>query len=282
MKNMKWTTAGTALLVGCGLILVAGCQTFHVAVTLDAEGGGTRTLELTTDGNWDEDGGVSSVEELRQLFGLAEARGWARVETGEKSGEGGGLRFRRSATIPDLASWHGHNGDLQVRGTLEEGPLSDVRFSNAIAIETGTGSAARFFGYRETFSWEMLREVILSGMSEHFCSAVKGAYPHLAETEMAELQGLISGLFLFVLELEVRDADLQHLDEMLTAAISTHALEILRRGAPDADDDRVTMPGRIVETNADETEGNTAIWEFELWDAILRPAEIHVRSEIPF
>ncbi len=37
-----------------------------------------------------------------------------------------------------------------------------------------------------------------------------------------------------------------------------------------------------VETNADETEGHTAVWEFELWDAILRPAEIHVRSEIPF
>ena len=42
------------------------------------------------------------------------------------------------------------------------------------------------------------------------------------------------------------------------------------------------VPWVSVETNADETEVNTAIWEFELWDAILRPAEIHERSEIPF
>jgi hypothetical protein len=43
----------------------------------------------------------------------------------------------------------------------------------------------------------------------------------------------------------------------------------------------VTMPGKIVDSNATSVEGNTAVWKYDLMLAPLNhPVELFVRSEI--
>jgi hypothetical protein len=38
------------------------------------------------------------------------------------------------------------------------------------------------------------------------------------------------------------------------------------------------MPGPIVETNAEEIEGRTAVWKIDLLDAVEEPIELYARS----
>ncbi len=41
---------------------------------------------------------------------------------------------------------------------------------------------------------------------------------------------------------------------------------------------RLTLPGPIVESNADEVEVSTAQWTVNIWDALARPLEIRARA----
>ncbi len=208
--------------------------------------------------------------------------------------------------------------ELALRGTLEPGPHEDVAFTSALEVEAGAGTNLRTYTYRERFGWTGLREILVARQAEGFCNRLHASHPSLTDEDRLELTGLLAGAMLATIELEASSAEPEGVAEALGHAVEAHAEDIIRRHDPDADctdvaqiakdaitgadkdleaflheklpgaylagatsiELRVLMPGRIVDSNADRVEGRTACWSLDTWDALVRPIEPFVRSEL--
>jgi hypothetical protein len=193
-----------------------------------------------------------------------------------------------------------------------------VAFANDLSVEVASGTNLRTYTYRERFSWTGLREILTERQGEGFFNRLRGSYPYLNDEDRRELTGLLAGAILATVELESSSKENEGVADALTRAVEAHAEDVIHRHDPTAacadlaqithdsiagaDQDleaflrrdlpgaylagatsielTVTMPGHIVDSNADRVEGKTAVWTLDTWDALVRPVELFVRSEL--
>jgi hypothetical protein len=304
-------TVGLAVLC----LSMVGCRDYEVTVSLNPDGSGTRIQSLSTEPSYGHEG-EPSLEEFRQLLGLQERAGWSMEEPGdqEKSKK---VVFRRETAIPNLNGWGRASGDIRVRGTLEGGRYSDVVLTNTVEVEMGQGATGRTLTYRETLSWSELKQTVIAFMAGRYGELMADAFPSLTREQIGELRGLYTGhlaLFDFVQAEEEfpppglhpvalsiasrsqalfdseRQPPISEIIPLVEAAFddSTDSLDrFIEQKLPGVELLGVTefhfqikMPGRILQTNADEVEGRLASWTIDGWMAFDRPVELFVKSEV--
>jgi hypothetical protein len=227
-------------------------------------------------------------------------------------------RFTKDIEVKRAEDWSALSGDVSVRGSLDKGPFGAVRFSNHLNVRRGGREGARTLEYRETFRWTKLREVLVKHQVDVFLAIVGAAYPALSETQLAELRGVAAAGFLMGLEMNLRDVE-EEVAGAVLAALEGYARENLglepepegadvlrsafRHALLDPDNQleaflaeklpgvdqaaltdlelRVTMPGPIIETNADSVEGQTAVWRIELLAALNAPVQARALAALP-
>ncbi len=229
---------GATLAALFGLLACSGCQHYEVAVTVEPDGSGQRSVALVDDGNWQEQSSPT-FSELRQLFCVTAAEGWQPLAEmpgrTTDSGQENEVGFWRDTRVQDLSSWYERSGDIQIRGTLATGPYEKVRFRNSVAVEVGEGPHGRIYTYRESFAWLGLEEVVVDFLADHFRAAMGSAYPFLGGEELAELRGLMAGhLSLGWFALAVAD-QLEENAQPIVQSVATRAEAIVRRTRPTAD-----------------------------------------------
>lgn len=286
--------------------LLVGCHRYTERVTLAADGGGSRVVELEVDRQQVE--APADLDALRRFFGL-DGEGWRQL-----AGADGEIRFRREVRVDDLAGWSGQGGDV-LRGA-GSGPGADVRLRRTVTVETGRGPRGRTYDYREQLAWTGLKEMMVDMVADRLAARVQQACPSLDRTALAELRGLAAGHLSLGWEVFAGEdgPDLER--EPLLSSLSAATIDLVRRaGAPAdpavldaivrgtvADEDGVlesrldaelpglepavwtgfrlelTMPGVIVETSATEREGSTVAWDIDLPETIQAPVVLQARS----
>ena len=300
------------------LLLSSGCKQYKVEVTVNEDGSGSRIIQLstTTIGEGDLEVGL---DEFRALFGLDEKRGWKMKREVKKTEEGGNpdkYIFTLDRSIKGISSWQATSGDLDVRGTLDKGPLEDVSFHNEIEVERGDGNTIT---YRETLTWNELKEKAVDINATFFAGRLAQEYPFLSKEDQDEIRSFLAGMITVAWYAE-EVADEKMKDELYTQAARDYIAYLIKEKYPDKDIsglgetldrimkeegeeylDRilqeklpgvyltghtsiafmVTMPGKILDTNAPNVEGNTAIWKYDLMlVAFNHPVELYVKSEM--
>jgi hypothetical protein len=293
------------------LIALAGCQHYSVEVTLDADGGGRRVCELVCDapGPTPE----ATVTHFREGFALSEAVGWRRVDRDEEPQH---LVFQREQQLAAPADWSRADGEIAVPGRPGTEAAS-VLFTNSVQVEAAGEGEERTLSYRERFEWRGILPAASALIAELGGAALAADYPALDEPARAELRGLLAGAGLRFIAIEQEDAGEPAYETFLaalgeqaraviarqypaaTAAAIAERLHGVLRGAGEDGDAlfaerlpgldlvastdlsfRLTLPGPLLETNADRVEGNTAIWQFGLGDALLEPVQLYAKARI--
>lgn len=313
MKRPQVSALPLALAVLC-LLFASGCRHFAVVVTVAPDGSGSRDVELSGDPLIDSE--EMTMKEFRQLYHLDDEKGW--VLEKELVGEKEKLVFRLNAVAEDLSSWSGLGSDLCIEGRLDSEPGIAIGCDNKIVVESVEGSSGLSYTYRESFGCRGLKQVIVAFLANQYATRMSETFPRLSDNEIAELRGLMTGhLALYRFDLEDDEEEARQ-EEAMVAAVSYYSREVVLRKYPRADllevmgvtealvedqsgaldefiqnelpgvelaaftdvDLRVQMPGPIVETNADEIEGDTATWEFDMLHALEEPIELYVRAEV--
>ncbi|MBT8398107.1 MAG: hypothetical protein HKO65_01300 [Gemmatimonadetes bacterium] len=207
----------------------------------------------------------------------------------------------------DTKLGHLRLGDLQLRNRVR------------VSAPGRTDGTATFI-FQETFEWdhglEAVLEVFVSEI-ERFAVAV---YPRLSSQERGEILGIARATLWPAFENGMLDQLFEEDEELWNQAldqISRLAAKTIRTKYPDAGPEsvrerfdlfseefegevfepfdrllpgfslagtsvsfRLTMPGRITNTNAHERENNTLIWEFNTDDAITAPVVLLAESVV--
>ena len=304
-KRSAWVLIGAL----CCLSLIGGCRHYVVEVTLNPDGSGSRHLKLSGDPVLDSD---LTLDEFRKLLHLEEAKGWQVRRQTDSDGEK--ITFEGTGQIKNLASWHEQSGDIRIDASLS-GPHADVGCQNSVVVEMVEGPSGGQYTYKETFAWTGLKEFIVAFVSEQFSSAMAETYPFLTSEEISELRGLMAG-HLALYRFDIPEDEEKDQEERVIRSVAFYAGKLVARDHPDADllgiqgiaqtvvedsdgalDDyvgenlpgvelavftdvtlKVEMPGAIVDTNAEEIEGRTAVWKIDLLDAVEGPIELYARS----
>ena len=308
----------TLILLGLvlGLLISSGCKHYKVEMALDRDGSGTRMIELRASTIGENDFEIE-LDEFMALFGLTEKRGWSlKREVKSLQDETEVTFFTLDIEAKSISSWQAMSGDLDVRGTLEKGPLEDVRFHNDIEVERSDGNTIT---YRETLMWNNLKEKVTDLNAAFFASRIAEEYPFLSERDRNDIQHFMAGMITVAWYAEeVANDDMP--DEVYMQAATDYIAHMFGERHPDrkvddldatleqildkeGDDylDRVlkeklpgvylaghtsitftiTMPGKIVKSNATSVEGNKAIWKYDLMlVSFNHPVELYVTSEI--
>jgi len=317
------TIARVAALALLALALLAGgCKEYRLNVALDADGGGTRRLELV----WDTDLGPEtdpSLETIRALFALDEADGW-QVTTGDQAAvdqatgaKGKVTHFTRERRLRRPSDWSGASGDVVIRGTLDpESPYAEVGLVNRVSVEVEAAEGGRYLTYTESFAWTGFQEAVVDHFTDRIGHALTSAYTDMDKWDRVRLWGLIEGHLALWLHLQMRDDDLD--DDVIAVPLASHALGIVRGSHPEADAEtlraaiegvmdqsgeefeawlaenvpgafhagmmgillQVTLPGRIVDSNAETVEDGTATWKAGFWDATTEPVVFTARAMV--
>ncbi len=316
MKNSL--KALLALVLTVNLLLSAGCKQYKIEVTMNEDGSGMRTVQLSTP-TIGEDNLEIGLDEFRSLFGLSEKRGWSMQRVLKETEEGeerDKYIFTLDSKAKRISSWQAMSGDIEIRGTLEKGPLADVSFYNEIEVERIDGG---ILTYRETLTWNRLKESVIDMTIALFRNNMAQEYPFLSQQELDMLAYFTAGIVSIAWYGEEVAED-QISDEMYETSAAVYIEHIIRKNHPDEDlsnilsvvkrtfDDEyetqfdnflkeklpgaylaghtaisfmVTMPGEIVETNAQHVEGNTAIWKHDVtMVAFNHPVELFVKAKL--
>ncbi len=319
MKKWNGTCGRFIICIAALALLCTGCQQYGIEVTVEPDGSGKRSIELTTS-SLARSGAEPSADDFRILFGLKEEDGWyisKRKPGGEEEGdESSGYIFTLEREAADLADWRNMSGDINISAAFPSGKYYNVKFHNTVGVEIARGTNARSVTYRETIGWNSLKEELVDFFASWYHDSMAVTYPELGTAELAELRGLLAGhlsMGLVAIE-ETGDFDA----ESVAREMVSMATGIIRRARPDVETEevhaiteailsdstnkferftarempgvelaffteinlRVTMPGRIVESNADEVQERTAIWKLDIMRTINRPMELFVRSEM--
>ena len=204
-------------------------------------------------------------------------------------------------------------------GTPVAGPRADqdVEFQNVVALEVGTQAGRSTVTYRERFAWTGLLEWLTAHSAERFAQVLKESYPFLTDPDLAEMRGYVAGQLTAAIVGRKPKDNLNVMLEPLAGPLEDYTRRVILRRRPDADvgglrarceslldgegdeletslatelpgvdlavlasiDLKVTLPGPVVDSNADETDGNVAIWHIDLWDALGQPIEAYARAD---
>jgi hypothetical protein len=299
------------------LLLLAGCQHYDLAVVIEPDGSGQRNVEFSVDSGGDDEFPLTATD-LQQFFGIDAAHGWQRLlGNAPDSTSVAGATFRRESSFSDLEDWARADGDLRIQAAPTGRPHADVVFTNVPAVRFLESEEGRICEYREIFTWRGLRQQITTYMGEIFAEQMAEAYPSLSSDDLQELHGLVAGMVMLHLQSAGHPEAEEPDDDLIEAAIVAHAEDVIRRHDPETSSAEVyevvkaaadgpmnqmdkylgehlpgayhaastelnlsvTMPGRIVDSNADRVEGQTAIWEMSVWDASARPVEVFIVAE---
>lgn len=300
------------------LLLAAGCKQYKIEVTMNEDGSGTRKVKLTIPTSV-EDNLEMGIEEFRLLFGLDEGEGWKMAREVKKTEEGKEEEkyiFTLDTRAKRISSWRAMSGDLDVRGTLAEGPLADVGFHNEIEVERVEGN---MITYRETLTWNMLKESLVDISAAFLTKRLKEEYPFIEEKDLPGMHNLLAGIITMAWYAEELEDD-RLTDEMALTAAGDYIRFMIEKNYPGKDlsglpevlnrifDEEgekffdkafrdnlpgayqagqtaiafmVTMPGEIVETNATHVEDNTAVWKYDIMlVAFNHPVELFVKARV--
>lgn len=299
-------------------LLSAGCKEYDVRVKIMPDGGGSRYVELTT-ASVTSSNEESAYEEFTELFSLYEKDGWTvnkrKVEGNGEEGHRGYI-YTLERHAKDLDDWREMSGDINIRAALPGGTYHKVKFQNTIGVEIAHGAHAKSITYHETLGWDSLKEELIDFFATWYQDSISATYPELGSVELAELRGLFAGHLAMGLAAVEETGDFD--GESVARDMVSMATGIIRRARPDAATEdvygiteavlndstnkferfaarempgfelafftginlSVTMPGRIVESNADEVQERTAIWNLDIMQTINRPIELFVRAEV--
>lgn len=304
------------ILISAGLLVLStGCKQYSIDVTINEDGSGARLVELSTS-TIGEDDLEMSLDEFLRLFNLDEKHGWKMRREAKEGEQHEKYIFTLDRTAKHISSWQAMSGDFNVRGTLEKGPLEDISFHNEIEVERSDGNTIT---YRETLAWNKLKESVVDMSAAFFSETLAQEYPFLSKHDLDMIKNFLAGIITIVWYAEEVAED-KITDEICSQAAGDYIAYLIKEKHPDKDlsglaetidriinDEgeeyldrilqeklpgvylaghtaialKVTMPGEIIDSNANKVEGNTAIWEFDLMLAPLNhPIEIHVRSKI--
>jgi hypothetical protein len=319
------------LIIGVAVGLF-GCHEMKVETRLNADGSGTRQMELLAE----EDVGDSTITlaNYREMMGVTEDRGWTHTVSRRKNAESDQMKdhysFKRTANAADFLELAGMSGDIYFKGTNENPAFADVHFVNTIEIETGTNPRGRTITYRETFAWSRLIETLTHYRLEEYLPTLTKTYPSWKSEEINEWFGFVKGTFMAAVDdgiIDMGGGDKARRFENSIDRAVTYAMRAIRISDPDADDGlivevvwsifveweefdqtaedmdllgvvlatalnltvRIDIPGMVVETNADRQETyadplagrQKLVWEIDPADAMTRPIEVYVKTEIP-
>jgi hypothetical protein len=259
---------------------------------------------------------VKAVFSIDENLGWKELR----VPSSDADTDREGYAYVRENVVKNASGWKEISGGMHIRGDIFKGSFKkiEVEFKNYIDVTIAEIERGKSYLYKERFHWKSLIETINLYLMKRYSDQIAEAYPFLGKQELSEIQGVVIVSLNLMLEAEFSGEDSKEMAERMEAAIIRSVAEIVLRKRPDADtnrieeithdvfsdpDDkfgeyirlhlpgvymsvpteivlRVTMPGRIVDSNADEVEGNTAFWELDVMAAIMDPVEIFVKSEL--
>lgn len=301
------------LLVPLLLLALAGCQHYEVEVTLDADGGGTRSVELR--GEVPGPTPEASISRLRLGFSLDEAAGWRQIESDDGSRR---LVFRREQRAAGPAGWSACTGEIAIPGRPGALPASeDVVFSNAVEVQLGEVAGRRNLSYRERFTWRGILPAASAIVADRVTDSLDSAIAEISPLERAELHGLAAGAAQRYLALEQAESS-EAAYHTFVDALATQMDAVLRPGHPDLTLARLAalldgvlgetsetgdaafeaqlpgadlvatsdltlhlkLPGPVLESNADHVDGNRATWRFGLSQALLEPVQLYARTEL--
>ena len=214
----------------------------------------------------------------------------------------------------DIQVWGAPEGPSRGRG--RPGSPGSVRFANTVSLEREKGPDGVIFTYRETFAWTGLLEALVGFYVRNLDANLASGFLDLSAEERGEMRGILSGMLTtWFLQLQVgEDSEMETEDlkrsflDLADRSLRPHHSDVDRERLAaladtlfdDSEDDldvylekhlpgahetvfsdievHLTLPGRLLENNADEVDGATAVWTIDIWDALARPVEITARS----
>jgi hypothetical protein len=302
--------------IALGLLVLSGCKQYKVDVTLNEDGSGTRSIEMRASIIGEDDFQIE-LDEFRKLFGLDEKRGWKlKREVKTLPDETEVTFFTLDIEAKSISSWKAMSGDIDIRGTLEKGPLEDISFHNEIEVERIEGD---IITYRETLTWNNLKEKAVDMNAVFFTERLTEEYPFLSKKDRDDIRSFLAGMITVSWYAE-EVAEEKMEDELYTQAARDYIAHLIKERHPrrnmsglgevldrimeqEGEEylDRilkeklpgvylaghtsitftVTMPGKIVDSNATSVEGNTAVWKYDMLLAPLNhPVELYIKAEI--
>ena len=239
----KWTiqrALAAMLVVGIASGLL-GCHEMKVETRLNADGSGTRHMELLSE----EDVGDSTITlvNYREMMGVTEDRGWTHSVSRRKKADSDQIKdyhsFKRTAKAADFLELAGMSGDIYIKGTNTNPAFADVHFINTIEIETGTNPRGRTITYRETFAWSRLVETLIDYRLEEYLPALTKTYPNWKPEEINEWFGFVKGTFMATVDdgiIDMGGGDRERRFENSINRAVKYATRAIRISDPDADD----------------------------------------------
>lgn len=314
LRSLTIVTSTCAFLGGCIEAKIAvtvqpdGTGRREVEIAWELES--LQELELSVDG-------FQELLDLQEASGWSASRETRWADGGERTF----LVFRRTLEIESLEGWPRQGGDIDIRAGKDDPRFlgHTVRAGNEVSVELARSGHGRSITYRETFRIEGMKELMDQFQSERFASQVAQAFPQLTEADRAELRGLYFGHLALQRSLYGQDDEDPDQIQKLADSLARHARRVVENRAPGVetgeldrlarnvlvDEDEaldqhlvdelpgvliaalfgikleVTMPGEVVDTNADQRSEGYVAWEFQLWSAIDEPVQLFVRAEMP-
>jgi len=236
-RRVLFVTVGTAFLA-----TIFGCHEMKVETKLDADGGGTRTMDLQVEADVGDESFVT-LAEYRELMGVTEARGWSHKKTTRKADNSDDMKdyhsFARSAAASGIVEMSEMSGDIFVKGSNTNPAFAGVHFSNAIEVETGVSPRGRTIVYRETFTLVGFTEALIAYRLESFRAALRQTYPNLSDADIGEWFSYFEGTAMAAVDdgiINMASGDRARRFNQSIERVVDNAMDRIRANAPDADD----------------------------------------------
>ncbi len=282
------------LLLAAVLAALAGCYEYHVAVVVTENLSGQRTTTLETE--------KTPTPETLFLLGV-DGESW--VETVFVGHEGDETRrYRREQSVVDDELWAETGGTV-----LRADPAGAFRLATEVGLEETKELGNKRLVYRETLSWNGLREEVAAVVAVDYAAFLRREFPALPDSLVHEFRGAMATTILLNWTELTASASDRDPRTKLPSRVTEVLSERLRRAEVDEELSRnllkkttkwkfldelevalpglksslrsaiiltVTMPGPIVDGNADKVAGNVASFRVELSSTLAGPVVLEV------
>jgi hypothetical protein len=317
---MKNRSVYKIILAAIIALSTAGCNEYMVETKVNEDGSGTRNMVFSMDPNQDELGEMDENGYAR-MFGIVSDSQWKISTSADKlevNTTSGKRTFLFESSIDGVEDWSKLDGSISVRGSLEESDYSGIFFSNTVMLETGITTSGRSYTYRESFKWTGLVETVVDFQADAYAKRMKEDFPHLDESSVAELRGIMAGhLLVSVRYLDIwnegdedihkvalsvgkaaekiviragRKVNTEHIydvariyvgdeESVIEPFLEKNLPGVIYAGLTDVKINLV-LPGQVLETNGRVQDDGSVEWKMHLMEALGDRVEFFARSEI--
>lgn len=296
--------AAVAVATILAALVATGCREYKVEMRIRANGSGERvtTIEAEPD----------PPAETRALLGLAS--GWSEaaiVRDGKPA-----VRFARQVAIGREDDWGRLPPDLLVLSDA----AGRASLGSHVSVQCGRSDAGRRCTYQETIGWRDLRETMADVYADSLDRALRDSVPDLDHEVRAEVRGLVHGAVLLRWDSLMEAEGHEHEAEGVIDALAREAGRAAGRGHAPGQARRVTqlvrsvclapqgrglnpdpalgalpgielpfdsslemhvtLPGTIVQSNADQIQDRTAVWRIDLSKALQGDIVLHAEADL--